>query len=173
MTVRCLPVEVAQLPPGADVPAYDALQAECDRQAEKASRIAAGLGLPFVQSREALAWSEVLALLREASVVFTASLADGMNLVPLQAAIAQAFRPAGERGVVLAGRDAGVAAAYAGFEADGLVPFDPLDAEAAQHVLREALEGRPGRVSDRLVAAVRERDAHAWGRNFLGALDAA
>ena len=155
------------------VPAYDALQAECDRRAEEAAGIAAGLGLPFVQSREALAWSEVLALLREAAVVFTASLADGMNLVPLQAAIAQASRPAPARGVVLAGRDAGVAAAYAGFEADGLVPFDPLDAEAARRVLREALEGRPGRVSDRLVAAVRERDAHAWGRNFLGALDAA
>ena len=155
------------------VPAYDALQAECERLAAKAAVLAAERGLPFVQSREALAWSEVLALLREASVVFTASLADGMNLVPLQAAIAQSSRPADERGVVLAGRDAGVSSAYAGFEGDGLVPFDPLDAEASKRALLDALEGQPGRVGDRLVAAVREHDAHAWGRTFLAALDGA
>ena len=160
-------------PTRAGVPAYDALQAECERLAAKAARLAAERGLPFIQSREALAWSEVLALLREADVVFTASLADGMNLVPLQAAIAQAARPAAERGVILAGRDAGVAAAYAGFERDGLAPFDPLDPEGAKRALLEALGGRPGRISDRLVAAVRERDAHAWGRTFLGALDGA
>ena len=135
--------------------------------------LAAERGLPFVQSREALAWSEVLALLREADVVFTASLADGMNLVPLQAAIAQASRPAAERGVVLAGRDAGVSSAYAGFEEDGLVPLDPLKPGDAERALLDALEARPGRVSDRLVAAVREHDAHAWGRTFLGALDGA
>ncbi len=115
----------------------------------------------------------MLALLREADVVFTASLADGMNLVPLQAAVAQSSRPAAERGVVLAGRDAGVSSAYAGFEEDGLVPFDPLKPEGATRVLLDALKGRPGRISDRLVAAVREHDAHAWGRNFLGALDGA
>ena len=155
------------------VPAYDALQAECERLAAAAARVAAARGLPFVQSREALAWSEVLALLREADVVFTASLADGMNLVPLQAAIAQASRPAAERGVVLAGRDAGVSSAYAGFEEDGLAPFDPLKPEQASRALLDALEGRPGRVSDRLVAAVREHDAHAWGRTFLAALDGA
>ena len=155
------------------VPAYDALQAECERLAGRASRLAAERGLPFVQSREALAWSEVLALLREADVVFTASLADGMNLVPLQAAIAQASRPAAERGVVLAGRDAGVSSAYAGFEGDGLVPLDPLKPGDAERALLDALEARPGRVSDRLVAAVREHDAHAWGRTFLGALDGA
>ena len=155
------------------VAAYDALQEESERLAAEAARLAAERGLPFVQSREALAWSEVLALLREADVVFTASLADGMNLVPLQAAIAQSSRPAADRGVVLAGRDAGVSSAYAGFEEDGLVPFDPLDAEDASRVLLAALDGRPGRISDRFVAAVRERDAHAWGRTFLAALDGA
>ncbi len=159
-------------PTRAGVPAYDALQAECKRLAAEGSRLAAGRGLPFVQSRRALAWGEVVALLREAAVVFTASLADGMNLVPLQAAIAQASRPAGERGVVLAGRDAGVAAAWAGFAADGLVPFDPLDGDGARRALLDALAGRPGRISDRLVAAVRERNACAWGRAFLATLDA-
>ena len=67
----------------------------------------------------------------------------------------------------------GVSSAYAGFEEDGLVPFDPLDAEDASRVLLAALEGRPGHISDRFVAAVRERDAHAWGRTFLAALDGA
>ncbi|MDE2670798.1 MAG: trehalose-6-phosphate synthase [Chloroflexota bacterium] len=155
------------------VPAYDALQAECERLGAEASALAADRGLPFVQSREALAWSEVLALLREADVVFTASIADGMNLVPLQAVIAQSSRPAGGRGVVLAGRDAGVSSAYAGFEDDGLVALDPLNADASRCAFLDALEGRPGCVSDRLVAAVREHDAHAWGRTFLGALDGA
>ncbi len=155
------------------VAAYDALQAECDRLAAQAERLAEARGLPFLQSRAALAWSAVVALLREASVVFTASLADGMNLVPLQAAIAQASRPEASRGVILAGRDAGVCTTYACHEADGLVPFDPLDAEGAAAALREALAGKPGRISDRLVAAVREHDARAWGSAFLGALEGA
>lgn len=160
-------------PTRAGVPAYDELQAECDRLAASTSRMAAERNLPFIQSRETLIWTEVLALLREAAVVFTASLADGMNLVPLQAAIAQASRPLGERGVVLAGCDAGVASAYEGFRGEGLVAFDPLDAGAARNALVEALDGRPGRVGDRLVAAIREHDAHAWGRNFLAALEGA
>ncbi len=158
-------------PTRAGVPAYDDLQAECDRLATGISRLAAERNLPFIQSLETLRWTEVLALLREAAVVFTASLADGMNLVPLQAAVAQASRPLGERGVVLAGCDAGVASAYKDFREEGLVTFDPLDAGAARNALAEALNGRPGRVGDRLVAAIREHDAHAWGRNFLAALD--
>ena len=160
-------------PTRAGVPAYDALQAECDRLAAEVAALAAARGLPFVQSRAALPREETLALLREAAVVFTSSLADGMNLVALQAVMAQASRPPDRRAVVLAGRDAGVAAAYAGFEKDGLAPFDPLDPEAATRALLEALAGRPGRVSERLVAAVRERDAHAWGAAFLAALAAA
>ena len=96
-----------------------------------------------------------------------------MNLVPLQAVIAQSSRPAGQRGVVLAGRDAGVSSAYAGFEDDGLVALDPLKADSSRRALLDALEGRLGCVSDLLVAAVRERDAHAWGRTFLAALDGA
>ncbi len=160
-------------PTRAGVPAYDALQAECERLAAEIAALAAERGLPFTQSRAALAWSDVLALLREADVVFTSSLADGMNLVALQAVIAQAPRPPAERGLVLAGRDAGVAAAYADFAKDGLAPLDPLDPEAARRALLEALAGRPGRISERLIAAVRERDAHAWGRTFLAALEAA
>ena len=152
------------------VPAYAALRAECERLAADCERLARARGLPFRQEARALPRDAMLGLLRDADVVFTASLADGMNLVPLQAAIAQSLRPAAERGVVLAGRHAGVCAAWAGY---GIAPVDPLDERASAVALREALAGRPARVGDRLAAAVRERDAHAWGRAFLAALEAA
>lgn len=152
------------------VAAYERLHAECERLTDEGSRVATERGLPFLQRNSALAWSEVLALMREADVLFTASLADGMNLVALQTAIAQASRPESERGVILVGRDAGVASTYHDFAEDGLVPFDPLDDEGAERALVEALEGRPGRISDRLIATVRERDAHAWGLSFLATL---
>ncbi len=123
-----------------------------------------------IRTRSGRRRSEVLALMREADVLFTASLADGMNLVPLQTAIAQTSRPQPQRGIILVGRDAGVASAYADFAEDGLVPFDPLDAEDTARALDEALHGRPGRISDRLIRAIRERDAPAWGLSFLAAL---
>ncbi len=155
------------------VPAYAALRAECERLAADCERLARARGLPFRQEARALPRDTMLGLLRDADVVFTSSLADGMNLVPLQAAVAQSARPAAERGVVLAGRHAGVCAAWADFAADGIAPVDPLDEAAAAAALREALAGRPARIGDRLAAAVRERDAHAWGRAFLAALDEA
>ena len=155
------------------VPAYAALRAECERLAADCERLARARGLPFRQEARALPRDTMLGLLRDADVVFTSSLADGMNLVPLQAAIAQSVRPGAERGVALAGRHAGVCAAWADFAADGIAPVDPLDEQAAAVALREALAGRPARMSDRLAAAVRERDAHAWGRAFLAALEEA
>ena len=103
--------------------------------------------------------------------MFTSSLADGQNLVPLQAAIAQSVRPARERGVIITGRDAGVASAYAGFEADGLAVVDPLDEGQMVRALGEALKARPGRISDRLIAEVRARDALAWATRFLKDLE--
>lgn len=153
------------------VPAYAALRAECERLAADCERLARARGLPFRQETRALPRAVMAGLLRDADAVFTSSLADGMNLVPLQAAIAQSPRPAAERGVILAGRRAGVCAAWAGYAADGIAPVDPLDERASAAALREALAGRPGRVGDRLAAAVRERDAHAWGRAFLAALE--
>jgi len=116
-------------------------------------------------------WRDVVALQREADVVFTSSLADGQNLVPLQAAIAQSVRPARERGVIITGRDAGVASAYAGFELDGLATVDPLDEGQMVHTLTEALEARPGRISERLIGEVRSRDALAWATRFLTDLE--
>ena len=118
-------------------------------------------------------WAQVdVALQRDASVVFTSSLADGQNLVPFQAAIAQSLRPPEERAVIVAGRDAGVCQTFQGFEADGLVPVDPLDADSMTFALTEALEGRPGRISDRLIDEVRRHDAQAWATGFLADLEA-
>ena len=96
-----------------------------------------------------------------------------MNLVPLQAAIAQSLRPAAERAVIVTGKGAGVASAFAGFEQDGLVTVDPLDPAAMDATLRAAVTGELPRVSDRLIAAVRSRDARAWATRFLNDLEEA
>jgi trehalose-6-phosphate synthase len=154
------------------VAAYDRLDSVIAEEASRAHEAAIAAGVPFEHLHEAIAWPEVIALQRVADVVFTSSLADGMNLVPLQAAIAQSSRPVSERGVVITGRDAGAASVYAGFERDGLVPVDPLDTAAMGGVLRDALAGQPGRMSDRLVRAVQDHDAHAWASSFLGGLEA-
>ncbi len=152
------------------VRAYEALDATIEREAARAREAAFHAGCPFANVRANVGWRDVVALQREAAVVFTSSLADGQNLVPLQAAIAQSVRPASERGVIITGRDAGVASAYAGFEADGLAVVDPLDEIAMVQTLCAALEARPGRISDRLIAEVKERDALAWATNFLNDL---
>jgi trehalose-6-phosphate synthase len=154
------------------VRAYEGLDGAIQRVATQAREAALAVGGWFSQVHAVVGWRDVVALQRDADVVFTSSLADGLNLVPLQAAIAQSERPATERAVVITGRDAGVASAFAGFEEDGLVPVDPLDPRAMEHVLVEALEGRPGRVSDRFVDEVRRRDAIAWATRFLTDLEA-
>ena len=153
--------------------AYAGLAAAIDSAADEASHAAAAAGCPFLQTRAVLSWPEVIGLQRRADVVFTSSLSDGLNLVPIQAAIAQSLKPAGERAVIITGRDAGVAQSLAGFEYDGLVPVDPLDHEAMTQTLLNALDGKPGRVSDRLVAAIRDNDALAWATRFLTDLEGA
>jgi trehalose 6-phosphate synthase len=152
------------------VESYSALGEAIRRGAEAARAAIDKAGGSFTYVEQALTWPEVVALLREADVVCTSSLADGMNLVPLQAVAAQSIRPAAKRGVVLTGRDAGVASTYAGREDDGLVPIDPLDTPSFAAALGQALDGRPGRISDRLVADVRKRDARRWGSTFLETL---
>ena len=154
------------------VPAYIGLETVISAAANDAQSAAAAAGLPFVHTREVIDWTEVVALQRAADVVYTSSLADGMNLVPLQAAVAQSQLPEEQRAVIITGRDAGVASVFAGFEKDGLVPVDPLDIGAMSHALNEAISGRPGRVSDRLVSAVMANDARNWAARFLGDLDA-
>ncbi|MBI2766830.1 MAG: trehalose-6-phosphate synthase [Chloroflexi bacterium] len=139
--------------------------------AREAAHMAAARGRGFLHLREAIPWAEVVALQRDADVVFTSSLADGMNLVPLQAAVAQSLRAPGERATIITGKDAGVASAYAGFEEDGLVSVDPLDPRAMEETLLAAIAGELPRVSDRLIAAVREHDARAWATSFLGDLE--
>jgi len=155
------------------VPAYEGLEAIISAAAEDARSAANEAGMPFLHTREVIDWTEVVALQRAADVVYTSSLADGMNLVPLQAAIAQSQLPNEQRAVIITGRDAGVASVFAGFEKDGLVPVDPLDIGAMSHALSEAIAGRPGRVSERLVSAVMANDSRSWAARFLGDLDAA
>ncbi|MCZ7576555.1 MAG: hypothetical protein M5U18_05695 [Dehalococcoidia bacterium] len=64
-----------------------------------------------------------------------------------------------------------MASAYAGYEPDGLVTVDPLDEGQMVHTLTEALEARPGRISERLIGEVRSRDALAWATRFLTDLE--
>lgn len=155
------------------VASYEALQPAIENAANAARAAADAAGCWLTQTRELIPWEEVVALQRDADVVFTSSLADGMNLVPLQAAAVQSLRTEGQRAVIIAGRDAGVSEAYAGFEEDGLVSVDPFDQEAMVSALREAIAGRPGRITERLLEAVREHDATSWATRFLGDLEAA
>lgn len=154
------------------VAAYDLLRHEIDAAAAECTALAPPDVL-FLNTAEALHLTEVMGLLHAADIVCTSSLSDGMNLVPLQAVASHAGRPADERAVVLTGRDAGVASAFAGYETDGLVPLDPLDPANIAAVLRDAIDGRLAPISDRLVQAVRDADATGWGQRFLDALEEA
>ncbi|MCC7364204.1 MAG: trehalose-6-phosphate synthase [Dehalococcoidia bacterium] len=153
------------------VPAYRRLDAVIAREAEHCAAAAERAGGAFIQLRAAIPWDGVIALQREADVVFTSSLADGMNLVPLQAVAAQSLRPEHSRGVVITGKDAGVAAAFAGYEKDGLVPVDPLDPDDMSRVLEAALAKQLHGISGRLVTAVRANDARGWATRFLTAME--
>lgn len=153
-----------------NVAAYARLREETDALVAEATAITPS-GALFESSARALPFEQVLGLLAAADVVCTSSLADGMNLVPLQAIAVQAARPAGTRGVALTGQDAGVASAFAGFERDGLAPLDPLDHDNFTRVLHDAVAGRVPGISDRLVDAVRQNDASGWGQRYLQALE--
>jgi trehalose-6-phosphate synthase len=163
----------AEAPTRVSVPGYEALAAALDDAAAAAARAAADVGLPFEERREALPWEDVVALLRAADVLVAASLADGMNLVPLQTVLAQGMRPAEARAVLVVGADTGTAAAYGPeFAGRGLVVVDPLDDEALADAIGAALEGLPGRISDAFAQAVRRRDARAWASRYLERLEA-
>ncbi|MFN0096977.1 MAG: trehalose-6-phosphate synthase [Dehalococcoidia bacterium] len=151
------------------LPAYERLRDVVD---DAASACRAVDATRFGHAFEARPWSEVVAMQRNAAVVFTSSLSDGMNLVPMQAALAQKTLPRERRGVLIAGRDAGVAATFPGAERDGLVTVDPLDGEAMFATLRAAVLGELPRISDRLIDAILARDAKAWATEFLSALEA-
>lgn len=153
------------------VRAYESLESAIDAAAADAREAARLVGGSITHVRANVGWDDVVALQREANVVFTSSLADGQNLVPLQAAVAQSLRPPSERAVIITGQDAGAAITFAEFANEGLVPVDPLDTDAMVEVLCEALAGRPGRVSDRFVEEVRRRDALSWATGFLESLE--
>ena len=148
---------------------YEGFESVVRDAAERAADAASKADCPFGQQAAALSWGEVVALLGAADVVFTSSLSDGMNLVPLQAAIAQESRS--PRGVVIAGQDAGVAQAYAKFAGEGLLVVDPLDAESMTAALLRAISGDERGMSDRFVAAVRDHDAAHWADEFMTVLE--
>ncbi|MGD9934001.1 MAG: trehalose-6-phosphate synthase [Dehalococcoidia bacterium] len=135
----------------------------------KAAAAAKAAGCPFHQVTSSLSWGEVVALLARADVVFTSSLADGMNLVPLQAAVAQASRI--RRGVAIAGREAGVSLAYPSDGSEGLIAVDPLEAWATADTLRLAVAGRIPGMSDQLVHDVRTHDSAKWAESFMSDLE--
>lgn len=150
------------------VPAYRALEHAVACAAHDAGRAARSAGLPFLQLRERTGWENVVSLLRRADVVLTSSLADGMNLVPIQGIIAQAPRPRQRRAVVFTGERAGVAKVAT--PRDGLIAIDPFERDAFASCLASAVQGRQPRISDSLVERVRKRDAHAWANGFLESL---
>lgn len=158
-------------PTRAGVAGYDKLGKVIADSAAMAGDIIRLAGGSFDYRQVSVNWSDVVGLLSEADVVFTASLADGMNLVPLQAAVAQSQRPRMERGTIMSGRGAGVSSAYRDMERDGLISVDPLDMEQTTETLIAAIEGRLDRTSDRLVAAVNRKSAQAWATEFLGELE--
>ena len=153
------------------VKAYEALDAAVEHAAHAAREAAHEAGGSFAHVRANVGWADVVALQREADVVFTSSLADGQNLVPLQTAIAQSLRPPEVRAVVISGRDAGASSSYGEFVGQGLAIADPLDPDELRDTLCAALLGRPGRISDDFVHAVETRDALSWATGFLTTLE--
>lgn len=153
------------------VAAYRALGERIERASAEVESAAKQAGGRFLQVREQSDWNGVVSLLRRADVVLTSSLADGMNLVPIQAIVAQSRRPASERGIVFTGEHAGVATV--GQRHEGLAAVDPFDREQFSTAIREAVNGRLPRVSDSLISRVRRNDAEAWVDHFLDALGTA
>ncbi len=148
------------------VRAYQALDQAIDEAAQRAREAAIRVGGSFAHVRANVGWPDVVALQRDADVVFTSSLADGQNLVPMQAAVAQSGHEPERRGVIITGRDAGVANTYPAHGPHGLAVTDPLDPQAMRETLLEALEGLPGRVSDAFIDEVCRNDAVAWATGF-------
>jgi trehalose 6-phosphate synthase len=155
------------------VAVYEPLEEAITEAAEEAQEAAQAVGGRFLHAHQAIPWRQVLALQRDADVVFTSSLSDGMNLVPLQAAAVQSLRPPDSRGVILTGRDAGVSSVFTGFGRDGLVPVDPLDHADMVRTLEDAVARRLPGVSSRLIDEVRRHDARIWGSRFLADLEEA
>ena len=151
-----------------DVPAFAGYARKVRSSAQAVADTASGA---ISQRFATLSWPDVVALEGSADVVFTSSVSDGMNLVPLQAAIAQSRRPIGQRAAIIAGRETGVVAAYGGDPGDGITSVDPLDPREMRNVLERAILGQLPRVSDRLIRRIHQHDARAWATGFLDALE--
>jgi trehalose 6-phosphate synthase len=153
------------------VAGYSSLSRQVEEATEEASAAAKVAGVLFEYRLEAIGWAEVVGLLAAADVVFTSSLADGMNLVPLQAVLAQSGKPVQLRGTILAGRDAGVSSTYSQFSGAGLTAIEPTDIPGSAVALSHAISGRAGRISDEFVAEARALSAHHWAERFMAELE--
>ena len=154
------------------VAGYSALSEQIDSATEEAVESARTVGMHFDYRLEAIPWAEVMTLLALADVVFISSLADGMNLVPLQAVLCQSRKHAHLRGCILAGRDVGVSSTYSEFVGSGLMTIEPTDIQATAAALGHAIAGGAGRMSDEFVAGVRAHSAGHWAARFIAELEA-
>ncbi len=155
------------------VSGYSALMTAIEAATARAASAARRAGCNFLQLHQSIPWEGVVALQRDANVVFTSSLADGMNLIPLQAAAAQSLRPESRRAVIIVGRDAGFAQVFGSGDGkdEGFVRVDALDADSMRATFAAALKGLPERVTDGLIGKVRTGDARAWATHFLSDLE--
>lgn len=152
------------------VPAFDALVELIRTEAERVNqRFAGTLSWEPIQFHYAfLPLADIFRIMRDADVILTTSLADGLNIVPLQTAAAQSLLPAERRHLAVAGKNTGIARALESFAegGHGFVTVDPLDPPGAARRLAQSL--RSGEhISDELVDYIREHDVHHWSASFL------
>lgn len=155
------------------VPAFDALVDLIRTEAERVNQKFSGsLSWEPVQFHYAfLPLSDIFRIMRDADVVLTTSLSDGLNLVPLQTAAAQSLLPPERRHLAVAGKNTGIARSLERFAegGHGFVTVDPLDPPGAAQRLAQSLRADE-RISDALVDYVREHDVHHWSASFLTTL---
>ena len=113
-------------------------------------------------------WPSVVALQRKPTSFSPVPLRR-QNLVPCRLP-RPSLRPESQRASYHR-QDAGVASTFSAFRLEGLVAVDPLDRREMTTTLREAINGRAGRITDRFIEEVRRRDALAWATGFLEALE--
>jgi trehalose-6-phosphate synthase len=156
------------------VPAFDALVDLVRTEAERVNqRFAGTLSWEPVQFHYAfLPLSDIFRIMRDADVVLTTSLSDGLNIVPLQTIAAQSLLPAERRHLAVAGKNTGIGRALERFAegGHGFATVDPLDPPGAARRLAQSLRADE-RISDALVDYVREHDVHHWSASFLAALN--
>jgi trehalose 6-phosphate synthase len=146
------------------IPAYDHLRRVVDETVGRINgRFAEGHWVPVRYRYRAYSQEELAVLYRAADVALVTPLRDGMNLVALEYATANAAD-----GVLILSELTG-AADYL----EGAVPVNPYDIDGVVRTLRAALDMSPrerrARMSQ-LKTAVASLDVHQWAGGFLASL---